>query len=94
MVEPVYYWDPVIAPGGFAFYDGALFDGWQGDVIASSLNPGGIVRLTLEGNRVTGEARFLPQLGRVRDIEIDRDGAILALAGGGNSSLYRITLAE
>lgn len=86
--EPRYYWDPVIAPGGFAFYDGDMFD-WQGDIIASSLNPGGIVRLTLDGNRVTGEARYLPNLGRVRDIEIDRDGAILAVNDDGN--LVRIT---
>lgn len=94
VVEPVYYWDPVIAPGGFAFYDGGLFGGWQGDVIASSLNPGGIVRLKLKGARVVGEARFLGDLGRVRDIEIDRDGAILALAGGGDSRLVRITPAN
>lgn len=90
MAQPVYYWDPVIAPGGFAFYDGGLFN-WQGDVIASSLNPGGIVRLKLNGDRVVGEARFLGDLGRVRDIEIDRDGAIIALAGGGDSSIFRIT---
>ena len=91
ITQPVYYWDPVIAPGGFAFYDGTLFEGWQGDVIASSLNPGGVVRLKLNGTRVTGEARLLEDLGRVRDIEIDRDGAILALAGGGDSRLVRIT---
>ena len=65
-----------------------MFD-WQGDVIASSLNPGGIVRLKLDGNSVTGEARYLPDLGRVRDIEIDRDGAILAVNDDGD--LMRIT---
>jgi glucose/arabinose dehydrogenase len=88
VTEPRYYWDPVIAPGGFAFYDGDLFE-WEGDVIASSLNPGGIVRLKLDGNTVTGEARYLPDLGRVRDIEIDRDGAILVVNDDGN--LLRIT---
>ena len=86
--EPRYYWDPVIAPGGFVFYDADLFD-WQGDIIASSLNPGGIVRLSLDGNTVTGEARYLPDLGRVRDIGIDRDGAILVVNDDGN--LLRIT---
>ena len=88
ITEPRYYWDPVIAPGGFAFYDGNMFD-WKGDIIAASLNPGGIVRLTLDGDRVTGEARYLPDLGRVRDIEIDSDGAILAVNDDGN--LMRIT---
>ena len=78
-VEPQYFWDPVIAPGGFAFYEGAMFDGWQGDVLAASLNPGGLVRLQLEGDRVVGEERFLNGEIRVRDVEIDRDGAILIL---------------
>jgi len=77
--EPQYYWDPVIAPGGFAFYSGDMFAGWQGDVLAASLNPGGLVRLVLEGDRVVGEERFLDGEIRVRDVEIDRDGAILIL---------------
>ena len=82
MIEPRYYWDPVIAPGGFAFYDGDLFN-WNGDIIAASLNPGGIVRLRLKGNRITGEQRLLGSLGRVRDVEVDRDGAILLLTDSG-----------
>lgn len=77
--EPQYYWDPVIAPGGFAFYEGAMFEGWEGDVLAASLNPGGLVRLVLDGDRVVGEERFLDGEIRVRDVEIDRDGAILIL---------------
>ncbi len=48
-VEPVYYWDPVIAPGGMTFYRGGAFDGWRGDLLIASLNPGGLVRLTMEG---------------------------------------------
>jgi len=77
--EPQYYWDPVIAPGGFAFYEGTMFEGWEGDVIAASLNPGGLVRLVLDGDRVVGEERFFDGEIRARDIEIDRDGAILPL---------------
>ena len=91
--EPRYYWDPVIAPGGFAFYQGDLFD-WDGDVIAASLSPGAIHRLKLKGNRVVGESMFLEDLRRVRDIEIDRDGAILALAERGSGILVRITPAK
>lgn len=91
MTEPRYYWDPVIAPGGFAFYDGDLFDGWQGDIVAGSLNPGGIVRLSLRGNKVTGEARYLGELGRIRDVEIDRDGALLLLIDAPQGALVRVT---
>lgn len=88
--EPQYYWDPVIAPGGFAFYEGALFEGWEGDILAASLNPGGLVRLVLEGDRVVGEDRFLSGDMRVRDVEIDRDGAILILDNS-QGRLLRLT---
>ncbi|RVT86878.1 PQQ-dependent sugar dehydrogenase [Rhodobacteraceae bacterium CCMM004] len=92
--EPRYYWDPVIAPGGFAWVEGAMFADWEGDILAASLNPGGIVRLRLDGDTVVGEERLLPDLGRVRDIEIDSDGAILALIDAANGALVRITPAQ
>ena len=88
--EPRYYWDPVIAPGGFVFYEGDMFD-WEGDVIASSLSPGGLVRLTLDGDTVTGEARYLPDVGRVRDVEIDTNGALLILIDDDAGSVLRAT---
>lgn len=88
--EPQYYWDPVIAPGGFAFYEGDMFAGWEGDVLAASLNPGGLVRLVMEGDRVAGEERFLEGEIRVRDVEIDRDGAILILDNS-DGRLLRLT---
>jgi glucose/arabinose dehydrogenase len=91
VVEPRYYWDPVIAPGGFTFYDGDLFEGWRGDVVAASLNPGGLVRLRLDGETVTGEARYLGDLGRIRDVAIDRDGAILVVTDDPDGGLWRVT---
>ncbi|MXQ08848.1 PQQ-dependent sugar dehydrogenase [Alphaproteobacteria bacterium GH1-50] len=88
--EPRYYWDPVIAPGGFTFYEGEMFD-WNGDVIASSLYPGGLVRLTLDGDRVNGEARYLAEeLGRVRDIEVDADGSVLVLTDYADGAVIRV----
>ena len=86
--EPVYYWDPVIAPGGFAFYTGDLFD-WNGDILASSLNPGGLVHLRMQGDKVANETRYLEHLGRVRDVEVDSDGSLLLLTDEGN--VVRVT---
>ncbi len=94
MAEPRYYWDPVIAPGGFAFYQGEMFAEWQGDVLAASLNPGGLVRLKLDGDRVVGEERFLTGERRIRDVEIDRDGAILLLVDARNGAILRLTPAD
>lgn len=88
--EPQYYWDPVIAPGGFVFYEGAMFEGWQGNILAASLNPGGLVRLILDGDLVVGEERFFDGDIRVRDVEIDRDGAILILDNS-EGRLLRLT---
>lgn len=90
MVEPVYFWDPVIAPGGFVFYDGALFPDWQGNVIAASLSPGGLVRLVLQDGKVTGEGRYFLGLARFRDVAIDHDGAILAVTDEDNGQLLKI----
>src|SRR5690606_28934845 len=77
MEQPVYYWDPVIAPADMVFYSGQTFSEWEGDLLIASLTPGGIVRLRLEGDMVVGEERFLGELGRVRDVEVDSDGSLL-----------------
>ena len=37
MEQPIYYWDPSIAPSGFAFYDADLFPGWKGSVLVGAL---------------------------------------------------------
>ncbi|WP_341368060.1 PQQ-dependent sugar dehydrogenase [Yoonia sp. BS5-3] len=88
--EPVYYWDPVIAPGGMMFYDGPYAD-WQGDLLIASLNPGALVRLKLEGGRVVGEERLLTDIGRVRDVEVLDDGSVLILTDSGRGQVLRIT---
>lgn len=80
--QPVYYWDPVIAPAGMSFYDGS-YAAWQGDLLIGSLNPGGLVRLKISGDRVVGEERLLPDVGRVRDVEVLADGRVLVLVDGG-----------
>ena len=37
MEEPVYYWDPVIAPSGLAFYTGNLFPQWKNSLFVGGL---------------------------------------------------------
>ncbi len=86
--EPVYYWDPVIAPGGMMFYDGPYAD-WRGDLLIASLNPGGLVRLKIQNGRVVGEERMLTDVGRIRDVEVLDDGAVLVLLDAGE--VLRVT---
>ncbi len=78
MEQPVYYWDPVIAPGGMTFYDGGMFD-WEDDLLISGLVGNALVRLTLEDGMVTGEERIAEGIGRVRDVVVADDGAVLVL---------------
>ncbi|KAJ57150.1 glucose dehydrogenase [Actibacterium mucosum KCTC 23349] len=90
MEQPVYYWDPVIAPGGIAFYDGAMFPEWQGDLLIASLNPGGLVRLRLQGNKVVAEERFLRGK-RLRDVQVAPDGAVLVLFDNSDGAVLRLS---
>jgi aldose sugar dehydrogenase len=93
-VEPVYYWDPVIAPGGMTFYDGAAFADWEGDLLVAALVTGGLVRLVLEGDRVAGEEWLLTELGRVRDVAVDADGSVLVVTDDAEGALWRIAPPE
>ncbi len=88
--QPVYYWDPVIAPGGMKFYDGPYID-WQGDLLIGSLNPGALVRLKMENGRVVGEERLLTDVGRVRDVEVTADGRVLVLIDDSDGSVLEVT---
>ncbi len=94
MEQPVYYWDPVIAPSGMAFYQGEMFADWQGDVLVGGLAGQALVRLTLADGRVTGEARYLQGQGRIRDVAVARDGAIMVLTDARNGALIRVTPAR
>jgi glucose/arabinose dehydrogenase len=91
MEQPVYYWDPVIAPSGMAFYQGDMFPEWRGSALIGGLVGRALVRLTLDKGRVTGEARYLQGIGRVRDVAVARDGSIMLLTDAQNGALIRVT---
>lgn len=91
MEQPVYYWDPVIAPSGLAFYSGAMFPEWQGDALIGAMSPGGLMRLEITDGKVTGEERLLPDHGRIRDVAVAADGAIFVITDAENGAILRIT---
>ena len=68
-----------------------MFPDWQGDALIGSLTPGALVRLELEGGRVVGEERLLEGAGRIRDVAVAPDGAVLVLTDAGNGALLRLT---
>ncbi|KAA2316288.1 PQQ-dependent sugar dehydrogenase [Pseudooceanicola sediminis] len=94
MEQPVYYWDPVIAPSGMVFYDAAMFSGWQGSALIGGLASQALIRLEIDGGRVRGEARYLEGQGRVRDVDQAQDGAVILLIDADDGALVRVTPAR
>jgi len=91
MEQPVYYWDPVIAPSGMTFYTGDAFPEWKGSIFIGSLHPGLLVRLTLEDGRVAREERYLGDLReRIRDVRQGPDGLLYLLTDSGDGRILRV----
>ncbi len=93
--QPVYYWDPVIAPSGMAWYDGDEFPEWDGVFLIGGLVSQGIVVVHLENDRVAYEER-VPLGARVRDVKVGRDGAVYAVTENrqtGTSQILRLSSA-
>lgn len=89
--QPVYYWDPVIAPSGAQFYSGQAFPAWRGSLFIGGLQSKSLVRLTLEKGRVTGEEHLLKDRGqRVRDVREGPDGALYVVTDERNGELWKI----
>jgi glucose/arabinose dehydrogenase len=91
MEQPVYYWDPVIAPSGAVFYSGDAFPDWRGDLLVGSLTPGGLVRLRLKDGRVAGETRYpVEPDDRVRDVRQAPDGGLYLLTDRPRGRVLRL----
>ncbi|MEM7407286.1 MAG: PQQ-dependent sugar dehydrogenase [Pseudomonadota bacterium] len=92
--QPIYYWDPSIAPSGLAFYDpgNARIDGWRGSLLAGALRGQHLSRLILNGERVVAEERYFEgEFGRIRDVRTGPDGAVWMLTDSSRGRLIRVT---
>jgi aldose sugar dehydrogenase len=92
MENPIYTWTPVIAPSGMIFYSGKTFPEWQGDLFVGGLRATSLVRLELDGEKVTGEERLLTDLGyRIRDVAESPNGDIVVITDEDNGRIIRIS---
>jgi aldose sugar dehydrogenase len=92
MEQPVYYWDPVIAPSGMVIYTGGLFAGWKNNFLVGSLTPGLLVRLVMKDGKVAQEERYLGDLReRIRDVRQAPDGSLYLLTDARNGQILRLT---
>jgi aldose sugar dehydrogenase len=92
MEQPIYYWDPSIAPSGAAFYTGELFPDWRGNLFVGALAGQALHRLVLDDERVVGEEKLLADLGeRIRDVRQGPDGALWLLTDHPDGRVLRLT---
>ena len=92
MEQPVYYWNPSIAPSGLLFYSGDLFPEWRGSLFVGAMAGRSLRRLILDGERVTHEERLLVDLEqRIRDVRQGPEGALYILTSEEEGRLLRLT---
>ena len=90
--QPVYFWDPVIAPSGMSFLSDGEFPEWEGDLLIGGLASRALVRLDIgDKGEVRGEERLLAGIGRVRDVEVLGDGSFVLLVEGRTGSVVHVT---
>lgn len=91
MEQPVYYWDPVIAPSGAQFYTGNAFPAWKGSLFVGGLGSRRLVRLVIENGRVKGEEHLLAGRGqRIRDVRQGKDGELYVATDESAGEIWKV----
>jgi glucose/arabinose dehydrogenase len=92
VAAPLKVWLPIsIAPSGMAFITGERYPGWQGQLVIGALRGQKLVRLELDGNRVTGEQALLDGRGlRFRDVRQGPDGWLYVLTDSESGQVLRL----
>ena len=94
MEQPIYYWDPAIAPSGCTFYNGDLIPEWKGSLFVAALAGEHVSRLVIDGHRVIGEERLLlDQHQRMRHVKQGPDGALWVVTDDRRNNARLIRLA-
>jgi glucose/arabinose dehydrogenase len=93
LTDAIYQWTPVIAASGAAFYTGDLLPDWQGDLLVGGLVSQGLVRLTLDGEKVVAEER-IPLAAPIRQVRQGPDGAVYVLTDKRDGEILRLSPAN
>ena len=91
MEQPIHYWDPSIAPSGAVFYTGDAFPEWKGNLFVGALKFRMLVRIELDGEKVTYQENLLKPMGaRIRQVRQGPDGLLYVLTDDDNGRIVRI----
>ena len=90
--EPaVHVWDKTIAPSGLAIYAGQQFPQWQGDLLHGALIAEGVVRTRISNGEVVENEVMLTEVGRrIRDVQVDAEGAIWLITEHEDGEVLRL----
>jgi glucose/arabinose dehydrogenase len=89
--QPVYYWDPTVAPSGCAFYTGTAISEWKNNLFVACLAGQHLARLVIKDNKVVGEERLLlGQHQRIRHAVMGPDGNLWVVTDADNGRLIRL----
>lgn len=90
--QPLYYWDPSIAPGAIAVYRGDMFPEWDGDFLVAALKDRLLAHVARDDNGmpIAENRLFEGEYGRLRDVAIAPDGAVLIVTDEADGALLRI----
>lgn len=91
MEQPLFYWDPSIAPSGAVFYTGNVWPAWKNSLFVGALAGHFLSRLSTKGEAVTSEERLLAGLNeRIRDVRQGPDGFLYLLSDDSNGKVLRV----
>ncbi|BDU16320.1 PQQ-dependent sugar dehydrogenase [Lysobacter auxotrophicus] len=91
MEQPYHVWEKSPGLSGMAFLTGQAGSKWNDSLFLGALADGSLIRLTLDGDKITGEERLLKDLGaRIRDVRVGPDGAVYVLTDETDGKLLRL----
>lgn len=91
MEQPYHVWE--ISPGlsGMAFLTAQPASKWNDSLFLGALADGSLIRLSLDGDKITGEERLLKDVGaRIRDVRVSSDGKVYVLTDETDGKLLRL----
>ena len=91
MEAPYHVWEKSPGLSGMAFYLDHPDSAWNNSLFLGALADRDLIRLSLDGERITGEERLLGDLGkRIRDVRVGTDGNVYVLTDEDNGELLRL----
>jgi glucose/arabinose dehydrogenase len=91
MEQPVTYWVPSIAPGGFCEYLGNAFPQWHGNLFVAALAEKSVRRLEMKNRRVLSQETLFSELEqRIREVSSGPDGYLYLLTDSEEGEVLRV----